>query len=128
MQKDELIVDDSIINSLRLTIQQERELLKIKKNILREIDQKEEEFRLSRLEQLLSFLYFEKLRRDFAQIKELKVDFLEWETAPTIEALNFLLTEFFVNNYPGKEWDKNFIADLVFEITRVVNFISNLKK
>lgn len=51
---------------------------------------------------------------------------LTWDNAHTAEILNFLLNEFLSNGFQEREWDKKFVADVVFETTRVIDLLNKL--
>jgi hypothetical protein len=135
------IKDPKVLNSILESIKEKKDLFKATHHTMSELEQKEAAQTIQRLERVHSSLLLKSLSPTKEEFDELvpkdqpigiptkdEVDeFLTMEKAPAIEMINFLLTEFFTTSYKDKEFSKEFIGELMFETTRVINLISKLK-
>lgn len=125
---------NDLINYLKIKYEQDLELFEIRKSTLSELEKSQEEKNLAKIENHIVELALkqlqEKIRHDIGHPVATREkgdinEFMSWERKPTIDALTFLLTEFFSNSFRDKEWSKDFIAELVFEIGRLIEFLNN---
>lgn len=96
-----------------------------KKARMSETERAQKQLELSKLECMIASL--EMSSSTTTHLDKLVQDFAFWDGNKTNEMINFLLTEFFSTKYADGGWNPEFISDLVFEITRVMNFIGKLE-